>query len=319
MGNDSMLRPGGFISFVEKTHKDLIFKSITFCPLCFKDAEGIPYTQYNQDKINQKREQEPYKQTCDYLEKVSKDFFEKIKTYEIDNVYDFLKDEESNKCFHFYHEECKKQKKMKTCLLCKNGVTVRNQYMFLYGKGDVDYDMQLSHIHHIKNTFDLNYGKKDLKKKFHYYLQFHKEIPEEVRNKYAKRYEMEKFYKKVIPWSEYAEKEASFSKDKKARKEAYKESENKRKAKIAEKRKAVNFCPNCIKECAVCRERREGSQCAFAHPSCYEKYKKDRLCGYCGKKTEIGALWEAHVCGSCSNKVGPYVCYYCRDKIEIDD
>ena len=37
------------------------------------------------------------------------------------------------------------------------------------------------------------------------------------------------------------------------------------------------------------------------------------------KKTEIGALWEAHVCGSCSNKVGPYVCYYCRDKIEIDD
>jgi len=57
MGNDSMLRPGGFISFVEKTHKDLIFKSITFCPLCFKDAEGIPYTQYNEDKINQKREQ----------------------------------------------------------------------------------------------------------------------------------------------------------------------------------------------------------------------------------------------------------------------
>ena len=30
---------------------------------------------------------------------------------------------------------------------------------------------------------------------------------------------MEKFYGKVIPWSEYAEKEASFSKDKKARKE----------------------------------------------------------------------------------------------------
>ena len=150
-------------------------------------------------------------------------------------------------------------------------------------------------------------------------MKFNKEIPEEVRNKYEKRYEMEKFYGKVIPWSEYAEKEASFSKDKKARKEAYKESENKRKAKIAEKRQAVNFCPKCIKGCAVCRENKGDSQGLFAHPSCYAKYKDNRLCGYCGKKAEIGSLWQAGVCGSCSNKVGPYVCYYCREKIEIDD
>ena len=163
MGNDSMLSCAGFISFVEKNHKDLIFKDIAFCPLCFKDAEGIPYTQYNEDKINQKRQQEPFKQTCDYLEKVSKDFFEKIKTYEIDNVYDFLKDEESNKCFHFYHEECKKQKKMKTCRLCENGVTVRNHYMFL-DKGDLQYDMQLSHIHHKKWTEDVKLKRKKIKK-----------------------------------------------------------------------------------------------------------------------------------------------------------
>ena len=318
MGNDSMLSCAGLISFVEKNHKDLIFKDINFCPLCFKDAEGIPYTQYNEDKINQKRQQEPFKQTCDYLEKVSKDFFEKIKTYEIDNVYDFLKDEESNKCFHFYHEECKKQKKMKTCRLCENGVTVRNHYMFL-DKSGLDYDMQLSHIHRKEFTHDVKLKRKDIKKKFHFHLKFNKEIPEEVRNKYEKRYEMEKFYGKVIPWSEYAEKEASFSKDKKARKEAYKESENKRKAKIAEKRQAVNFCPKCIKGCAVCRENKGDSQGIFAHPSCYAKYKDNRLCGYCGKKAEIGSLWQAHVCGSCSNKVGPYVCYYCRDKIEIDD
>ena len=55
MGNDSMLSTAGFISFVEKNHKDLIFKDINFCPLCFKDAEGIPYTQYDKDKINQKK------------------------------------------------------------------------------------------------------------------------------------------------------------------------------------------------------------------------------------------------------------------------
>ena len=131
---------------------------------------------------------------------------------------------------------------------------------------------------------------------------------------------MEKFYGKVIHWSEYEEKEASYPKDKKARKEAYKEAENEKREKIAEKRQAVNFCPDCIKVCAICRERSEGTfdQGIFAHPSCNEKYRKNRLCGQCGEKTEIGGLFHAHVCGTCSHKVGPYDCFFCRDKIEID-
>ena len=65
---------------------------------------------------------------------------------------------------------------MKTCRLCDNGVTVRNHYMFL-DKGDLQYDMQLSHIHHKKWTEDVKLKRKDIKKKFHFYLKFHKEIP----------------------------------------------------------------------------------------------------------------------------------------------
>lgn len=52
---------------------------------------------------------------------------------------------------------------MKTCRLCDNGVTVRNHYMFL-DKGDLQYDMQLSHIHHKKWTEDVKLKRKDIKK-----------------------------------------------------------------------------------------------------------------------------------------------------------
>ena len=40
-------------------------------------------------------------------------------------------------------------------------------------------------------------------------IQTNKEIPEEVKNKYNHRYEMEKFYKKKIPWNEYKRKRLS--------------------------------------------------------------------------------------------------------------
>lgn len=192
--------------------------------------------------------------------------------------------------------------------------------MFLNGHGCLYYSMQLSHIHGLKFTHDVKLEKKDLKKTLLFYIKTRKDIPEEVRNKYTKRYEMEKFYGKVIHWSEYEEKEASYPKDKKARKETYEESHNEMYAKIAEKRQAVNFCPDCIKECGVCGERTESTfhVGVLAHPSCNERYRKNRLCGKCGEKTEIGGLFHGHVCGSCCHKVSAFHCFFFRDKIEID-
>lgn len=109
MGNDLESTVRDFIQFVERTQENFVFKSINFCPICFKDDKGFSFREYGKNKINQKREEESLKKNCDYLKKVKKDFFEKVKNQEIDNIYDFLKDEESNKCFHFYHEECKKK------------------------------------------------------------------------------------------------------------------------------------------------------------------------------------------------------------------
>ena len=60
-------------------------------------------------------------------------------------------------------------------------------------------------------------------------IQAHKEIPEEVRNKYNHRYEMKKFYKKRIPWSQYEEKDSHFLQDKEEReKEIQERREHKR-------------------------------------------------------------------------------------------
>ena len=320
MGNTLESTIYDFTDFVERTQENLVFKSINFCPVCFKDDEGISFREYGKDKINQKREEESLKKICDYLKQVKKDFFEKIKTYEIDNFYDFLKDEESNKCFHFYHEECKKKKHIKACPLCKNGITVRNHFMFLNGYGN-DFRLQLKKMHGLEDTeFIQGLGEKKLKKDLLYKINTLKNIPEEVRNKYRKRYEMEKFYGKVIHWSEYEEKEASYPKDKEEKEEAKKEAREKKYAKIAEKRQAVQFCPDCCKGCGICGKKSDSTfhQGVFAHPSCNERYKKNRLCGSCGVKTEIGGSFQGHVCGSCAHTVSSFHCFFCRDKIEID-
>ena len=63
-----------FEKYIEKSQENFVFKSITFCPIYLKDDEGEPFTKYNLNKIEQKREKESVKQLCDYLKKLKKLF-----------------------------------------------------------------------------------------------------------------------------------------------------------------------------------------------------------------------------------------------------
>ena len=178
--------------------KRILNKEINFCPICFKDDESISFKEYGKNRINEKKEKQSIKEICDYLKKVKTDFFEKVKNYEIDNIYEFLKEPESNKCFHFYHEKCKKEKHIKDCPLCNNGCTVRNHFMILNELNDkydwhCEFDFELEYIHGL-DTYRRKLEKKNLKRYLLRKIEKNKEIPEEVKNKYMKRYEMEKFY-----------------------------------------------------------------------------------------------------------------------------
>ena len=76
----------------------------------------------------------------------------------------------------------KKKKHIKACPLCKNGITVRNHFMFLNGYGN-DFRLQLKKMHGLEDTeFIQGLGKKELKKDLLYKINTLKNIPEEEIN-----------------------------------------------------------------------------------------------------------------------------------------
>ena len=124
---------------------------------------------------------------------------------------------------------------------------------------------------------------------------------------------MEKFYGKVIPWSEYAEKEASFSKDKKARKEAY-ENQLEEWRVAREARKEANhrkdFCIVCGKEYETYNPAQKtcSKECGkkLAHAHKHKRIPKSQLVD---KDITLEALYRRD----------SGVCYLCGEKCDWND
>ena len=110
----------------------------------------------------------------------------------------FSKSQNLINAFIFTTKNEKKEKHIKDCPLCNNGCTVRNHFMILNELNDkydwhCEFDFELEYIHGL-DTYRRKLEKKNLKRDLLRKIEKNKEIPEEVKNKYMKRYEMEKFY-----------------------------------------------------------------------------------------------------------------------------
>ena len=203
-----------------------------------------------------------------------------------------------------------------------------------------EFDFELEYIHGL-DTYRRKLEKKNLKRDLLRKIEKNKEIPEEVKNKYMKRYEMEKFYlRKGNTMERIWRKKSHFNEDKEKRRIARKRQEEKEeeerrernrqkkaeqnyddedyntnKSNKKEKEEQVTFCTDCAKSCIYCGKFGRGSSLVHVHSSCNERYKKNSVCPKCGKKLYGASRQSGAFCGGCFKHVNH--CYFCSEKFSI--
>ena len=162
-----------------------------FCIFCFR-SKREDINLYNILDIDYKNKY--IKTVVNKKEQYEKEIVDKINKGMIENevhLIEYFNKEE--KCKHFFHEECKKSRKFKNCLLCKKGFTSRFISIFfplitkeIQKKPPLKLNELLFKINGNKDDEKQNYNI-ILLKKIRDFLMKNEMINKEIREKYAKR------------------------------------------------------------------------------------------------------------------------------------
>ena len=263
------------------------------------------------------------------------DFITKINNQQINIFETFFKNPSGIKCYHFFHEKCRKSKS-KGCELCKNGFAVQNINLF----GSIN-SFTLAEI-----LFKYRFGKYyfhgykfpfyEFDKTAHKYIQDCNEISEEAKKIYSKKNKLEcKYWKNVfnkkcreislndikkygdeIENKLLEEYNAEIAKqEKNMSNKSYSESSSSSSPK-KESAVFVSFCTSCGSNCVFCGHEKAGTSQnrVKAHKSCSGSNKK---CNSCGKSV-VGLMQPyGFFCTACNSKgkLKYNLCYFCKEKL----
>ena len=116
-----------YLDFYQFMHrKDIIQKFTNICCICQKDKNGYYYTTYSKGK--KKLSNNSSTDMCvDRCFKRESNFIDEVYYKRIEKLGEFLCDQSEN-CYHFYHEGCKDKKV--GCVFCYFGYSVQNAHTF---------------------------------------------------------------------------------------------------------------------------------------------------------------------------------------------